>query len=169
MLETSQRLLFNNGISVVTEEQAVRELLKNGSLPSYMKLRSSSATKQYELRYDEKITYDGGDVEVEPSYDYTEEERERLIARLFENKRDDTPDKAHENRLGVELEFFIDSGSMDLLCSVTNLIEEFRENGVVWGTGRGSSCASYVLYLLEVHDVNPIAYDIDFREFSKGD
>ena len=40
-----------------------------------------------------------------------------------------------------------------------------RDNKIVWGVGRGSSVASYVLFLLGVHKVNSIQYDLDWQEF----
>ena len=40
-----------------------------------------------------------------------------------------------------------------------------KENCVIWGVGRGSSVASYVLYLLEVHQVDSLHYDLDPAEF----
>jgi DNA polymerase III alpha subunit len=42
-----------------------------------------------------------------------------------------------------------------------------RENNVVWGVGRGSSVASYVLYLLGVHKIDSIKYNLDIEEFLK--
>jgi DNA polymerase III alpha subunit len=40
-----------------------------------------------------------------------------------------------------------------------------REKNIVWGVGRGSSVASYVLYLLGVHKIDSIYYDLDVEEF----
>jgi DNA polymerase III alpha subunit len=40
-----------------------------------------------------------------------------------------------------------------------------RDNNIVWGVGRGSSVSSYVLYLLGVHRVNSLYYDLDIHEF----
>ena len=37
---------------------------------------------------------------------------------------------------------------------------------MVWGVGRGSPVASYVLFLLGVHKVDPIQYGLDWREFN---
>jgi DNA polymerase III alpha subunit len=42
-----------------------------------------------------------------------------------------------------------------------------KENKIVWGVGRGSSVASYVLYLIGVHRIDSIKYDLDIREFLK--
>jgi DNA polymerase III alpha subunit len=42
-----------------------------------------------------------------------------------------------------------------------------RENKIVWGVGRGSSVASFVLYLIGIHRINSIQYDLDFHEFMR--
>jgi DNA polymerase III alpha subunit len=42
-----------------------------------------------------------------------------------------------------------------------------KENNIVLGVGRGSSVASYVLYLLGVHRVDSLKYDLDIKEFLK--
>ena len=45
------------------------------------------------------------------------------------------------------------------------LVTFMRDNKIVWGIGRGSSVASYVLFLLGVHKVDSIQYDLDWQEF----
>jgi DNA polymerase III alpha subunit len=44
-----------------------------------------------------------------------------------------------------------------------------RENDIVWGVGRGSSVASYTLYLIGVHKIDSIKYELDINEFLKGE
>jgi len=39
------------------------------------------------------------------------------------------------------------------------------DNDILWGVGRGSSVASYVLYLIGLHKINSIKYDLDYKEF----
>jgi len=39
-----------------------------------------------------------------------------------------------------------------------------REN-IIWGVGRGSSVSSFVLYLLNVHKIDSIKYNLDWQEF----
>ena len=56
-------------------------------------------------------------------------------------------------------------GMLPLLRYMVYLVDFMRENDIVWGVGRGSSVASYVLYLIGVHKINSIQFDLDWREF----
>jgi DNA polymerase III alpha subunit len=58
-------------------------------------------------------------------------------------------------------------GMINLLRYMIYLVDFMRENNIVWGVGRGSSVASYVLYLIGVHRIDSIQYDLDWREFLK--
>ena len=44
-------------------------------------------------------------------------------------------------------------------------IDTLRANNVVWGVGRGSSVASFCLFLIGVHKINPLQYDLNITEF----
>lgn len=68
-------------------------------------------------------------------------------------------------RAGQELLMFQERKLFDLLRYLKYLVDVMRENQVIWGVGRGSSVASYVLYLLGVHRVDSLYYDLDPTEF----
>jgi hypothetical protein len=70
-------------------------------------------------------------------------------------------------RVGEELLLYADRDLIDLLRYLKYFVDTMRSNNVVWGLGRGSSVASYVLYLLGVHKINSMYYDLDIREFLK--
>ena len=55
----------------------------------------------------------------------------------------------------------------DLLSYLKYLVDTMRENNIVWGVGRGSSVASYVLYLIGIHKIDSIKYNLDIHEFLK--
>jgi DNA polymerase III alpha subunit len=74
-----------------------------------------------------------------------------------------TPEQT--TRVSEELEAFIEHGMMDLLYYLKYLIDTLEENEILWGVGRGSSVASYVLYLIGVHKIDSLAYNLDWREF----
>jgi DNA polymerase III alpha subunit len=56
-------------------------------------------------------------------------------------------------------------GMLPLLRYMVYLVDFMRDNNIVWGVGRGSSVASYVLYLIGVHRINSIQFGLDWREF----
>lgn len=68
-------------------------------------------------------------------------------------------------RMTEELLEFEQRGMTDVLRYMIYLVDYMRENNIVWGVGRGSSVASYVLYLIGVHRIDSIQYDLDWREF----
>jgi len=68
-------------------------------------------------------------------------------------------------RVGKELLLYQERGMFKLLCFLVYLVDTMRDNNVVWGVGRGSSVASYVLYLIGVHKIDSIYYDLDVDEF----
>jgi DNA polymerase III alpha subunit len=69
------------------------------------------------------------------------------------------------NRYDDEMEWFVTHRKQDMLRTLTYIVDTLEDNEVPWGVGRGSSIASYVLYLIGVHDIDPIQYDLDWREF----
>ena len=68
-------------------------------------------------------------------------------------------------RVNEELSAFQNREMFDLLRYMIYLVDFMRENNIVWGVGRGSSVASYVLYLIGVHRIDSIKYNLDWREF----
>ena len=64
-----------------------------------------------------------------------------------------------------ELKEFEVRGLFDMLRYMIYLVDVMRENNIVWGVGRGSSVASYVLYLIGIHRINPLDYDLNWRDF----
>jgi hypothetical protein len=68
-------------------------------------------------------------------------------------------------RCGEELLLFQERNLFTLLCYLTYLVDLMRENNIIWGVGRGSSVASYVLYKLGIHKINSLYYDLDPKEF----
>ena len=75
--------------------------------------------------------------------------------------------KKSETRLAQELVEFENRGLIDLLRIIIFVVDEFKNKNQLWGVGRGSSCASYLLFLIGLHMVDPVKYDIPLNEFLK--
>lgn len=91
------------------------------------------------------------------------DEYKELDVVRFLNNRELTYEQ--RDRLREELQEFTKRGMIPLLRYMCYLVDFMRENDIVWGVGRGSSVASYVLYLIGVHKIDSIQYDLDWREF----
>jgi DNA polymerase III alpha subunit len=68
-------------------------------------------------------------------------------------------------RVSEELEAYVQHSMYDLLHYLKYLVDTLEENNLLWGVGRGSSVASYVLFLLGVHSIDSMKYNLDWREF----
>ena len=68
-------------------------------------------------------------------------------------------------RTGAELLMYAERDLLDLLRYLKYFVDTLRSNNIVWGVGRGSSVASFVLYLIGVHKINSITYNLDIEEF----
>jgi DNA polymerase III alpha subunit len=68
-------------------------------------------------------------------------------------------------RLEEELQAYKARNMLDLLRWLKYFVDTCSKEQVLWGLGRGSSVASYVLYLIGVHSINPIKYNLDWQEF----
>lgn len=69
------------------------------------------------------------------------------------------------NRVVTELKAYKQKGLADLLRVLIYVINTLERKQCVWGVGRGSSVSSYVLYLIGVHDIDSVQYEIDFTDF----
>jgi DNA polymerase III alpha subunit len=70
-------------------------------------------------------------------------------------------------RVAQELLLYQERDLFNLLRYLKYLVDTLRKNKLVWGVGRGSSVASYVLFLLGVHKIDSLHYQLDITEFLK--
>lgn len=80
---------------------------------------------------------------------------------------DDVELKNRVTRTLHELGVFTKAGLIPLLQCLIYIIDTFVERQVVWGVGRGSSVSSYVLYLIGVHDIDCMLFNLPFSDFMK--
>ena len=73
--------------------------------------------------------------------------------------------KENYQRLIEELQAFRSRNMMDILRVLKYVVDTLRFKNVLWGVGRGSSVASYALFLIGVHKIDSIKYNLDWQEF----
>lgn len=85
-----------------------------------------------------------------------------IEAWLFEQA---PPWDPEHSRIKEELEAYKARNMLDLLRWLKYFVDTCSKEGIVWGLGRGSSVASYILYLIGVHNIDSIKYNLDWQEF----
>jgi len=73
--------------------------------------------------------------------------------------------EAELQRCGEELLLYQERDLFNLLRYLKYLVDIMTQHQIIWGVGRGSSVASFVLYKLEVHRVDSLYYNLDITEF----
>lgn len=75
--------------------------------------------------------------------------------------------KTNEERERVKFEYreFEKNNSVMILRLFIWLVDYMRENNILWGVGRGSSVCSYILYLIGIHRVDCLKYNLPFTFF----
>lgn len=68
-------------------------------------------------------------------------------------------------RVQMEYDLFEKKNFIRVLQFLIYFIDTLRANNIVWGVGRGSSVASFCLFLIGVHKINPLLYNLDITEF----
>lgn len=68
-------------------------------------------------------------------------------------------------RVVEELALFEEHGLEPMLRFMIYLVKLMQDNNILWGVGRGSSVSSYLLFLVGLHQVDSIKYNLDIKEF----
>lgn len=73
--------------------------------------------------------------------------------------------EAELQRCGEELLLYQERDLFNLLKFLKYLVDIMKSNRVIWGVGRGSSVASFILYKMGVHRIDSMYYQLDIKEF----
>lgn len=93
---------------------------------------------------------------------------DRLVQIGIDDELTDDEFVERHKRVQFELNVFTQLDLVPLLKTLVYIIDSFIEKNVVWGVGRGSSVSSYILYLIGVHDIDSVTYELDFNEFLRN-
>ena len=164
-----KRLLLSDGTSIFDDDSYIFNMF-NDSVKDNDRVIESDDSIAYDKKYNKNISYKEPLESIESkSESHTEDFSDELLNYIHSSKRFSHLDERGLERIEYEYSFFEKTNNIKFLYDIMNLIKKFKEDGVVWGVGRGSSVASLLLYVMEVHDINPLKYDIDFSEMSKED
>ena len=78
---------------------------------------------------------------------------------------DKTETEEERDRVLIEYNLFEKKKFIKVLQFLIYFVDTLRANNIVWGVGRGSSVSSFCLFLIGVHKINPLLYNLDYTEF----
>lgn len=91
----------------------------------------------------------------------------RLLDRQEELNLDNDQYDTRILRIKSELMSYREIDKMDMIRLMCYIVDTMTAAKQIWGVGRGSSVSSYVLFLIGVHDIDSVKYDLDFTDFVK--
>ena len=74
-------------------------------------------------------------------------------------------DEKHQKRLDYELDIIYSMGYADYFLIVQDYVNYAKTHDVLVGPGRGSAAGSLVSYLLNITEVDPLDYELQFERF----
>lgn len=177
--ELGDRTLWADGVSVVRSSELEQAILTGIPLSSLAVTELTAEVRRLNLLSDAKV---GVKTELNPSVRFPPEwvipekywalDVEEHLVELV-NKLPGPADPTENarlawqraERLAQEIILFEDHKLIDLLRVLIYVVDRLRETNTVWGVGRGSSCSSFILYLIGLHAVDPVKYDIPITDF----
>lgn len=176
MIELSDRWITNSGITVVDPSSPlIKKLLKQKNFNFRVTEVDNEIERFNQFSHTTISTPVDADFAVAPisttlpayyqDIDIDETVAKKLTADCATRPKPDA--KTRHVRAMDELDWFYRKGKYDLLRTLLYIVDTLTAHNVPWGTGRGSSVNSYILFLIGVHDIDPIEYNLDWKEFMR--
>tara|TARA_B110000858_G_scaffold154045_1_gene175687 strand:+ start:38 stop:505 length:468 start_codon:yes stop_codon:yes gene_type:complete len=98
---------------------------------------------------------------------YKDIDVEKYVRDLIPKGMDGTDNAGPSQRVEMELALYEARKLYPVLQLMIYIVDTLRKNNLVWGVGRGSSVASYILYLIGIHKIDSVKYNLNIEEFLK--
>lgn len=165
----TMRLEGNNKLQPnfhMKNEEEVREYLKNqlkmdDSAINQVIGNNETWAKQFD---DFKLNYKWKLAEVEGGASAIQ----KIMTIIKENGRMKWDDPKYVARLKEEIDVIHRNGVYDLspyFLPIRDVLNHYKENGLLTGPGRGSAGGSLLCYLMGITEIDPFDYDLPFQRF----
>jgi len=168
------RIVWYDGTTTVPSSE-IEEYIQYANTGKVFVDEMTDDLRQYnKFASDAKITTRESDLSITPKWLLPKYFIDMDLQSLIDQQLADEIDKSNFSddetnkridRIDEEMIAYREFNLIPVLHAILYIINRFEEKDIVWGVGRGSSVSSYVLYLMKVHDVDSVEYDLDFNEF----
>jgi len=165
---------MNQFNEIVVDENDLVEGMLEGKRARYVITKDTEKIDSYNhfctlFKFEDTIDYETP-AETNDKYSYKDannwwmpEEYQTLDIEQYLLNLITTPQQ--RERVYAELEEFKNREMLPMLQFLVYMVTELKHNNILWGVGRGSSVSSYILYLIGVHKIDSIKYNLDYKEF----
>ncbi len=171
-MKLNHREIDENGKVVYEVDGLIDILLNGGRIPSDINFETNDETRLYN-KYSKLF---GSEKQLRNVSRQTTHEQNQdnwfMPKKYIELDLDDyfsklitTPKEV--DRVAMELKRWEEKKFTNVLKFCIYFMDYVKENDIIIGVGRGSSCSSYLLFLIGLHRVDSIKYDLDITEFLK--
>lgn len=168
------RLLWFDGDSVMSSDQISNMMLKGADIPTGLCVDTiTPELKQFNRlipRANRILEKDSCRTPFDLSWNLPQEWLELDVydhlAKQLKDQRvtgDDLMQKI--DRINDEMDLYEHHDLINFLRTLVYIVNTLLNSDVPWGVGRGSGVSSYVLYLIGVHDVDSVEYELDIHDF----
>lgn len=165
MIYLKNRILLEDGTNIVDPENVVNLLLHNVPINKINVTELNFDVTEFNKRSLEEIKlYQESEIVLDKTWLIPKEYLDIDLKEYF-LKLVDINDEGAIIRIENELVEVYRLNFENGLKTIIYVFDQFKKVNQIWGVGRGSSCASYLLYLIGVHCVNPRKYNIHWSEF----
>ena len=177
--DLKDRVLRYDGVSTISPEMVADALLR-GAKPTEIRITDTNwEMAQFNANCDEgdELLPDTDEVKIDKSWNLplawaalTDADVEQIIlekATDVISTAGYSEQKVSEAYLRVEKELdeIKKRDMFQFVKAIMYVLETFSKNNICWGVGRGSSCASYILFILGLHVVDCVKFDVCMQEF----
>lgn len=168
------RVLWIDGSTSVAPED-VLTAIANGVSPSKLFVTSLTPEIEQYNRFSDNAVVVKTDIET-PSVVWNIPEKykimdvhsyviDEILPGQIDQSWSDQEISSRIKRVLHELQLYEQHNAIDVLRVLIYIVNTLNESDVIWGVGRGSSVASYVLYLIGVHDIDSVQYQLEITDF----
>ena len=166
MIKLFGREINEYGDSIFNEDGVIDILLSKLDINVYANVNNQIRIPQIKLLKYTKPIENIEDYHNKKSNNvYIPEEYKMIDIRSFVLEKCETNEEI--DRVNLECDIIDKRNMNNFFRCMIYLVDVMRKNNIVWGVGRGSSVASYVLYKIGIHKIDSIKYEIDHNEFFK--
>ena len=162
------RVLLKDGRSILSSFDVARNIITGKPFdPDSTRVIADHHSLTYDFMNKTSISTDIEEISpVSQNHQHSQEDVNLLTDLILASSRYNGSEEQNQ-RILKEMEYFERSKNIIFILRCKELVERLRSEKKVWGVGRGSSCASLVMFLLYINDVDPLKYKIPFSELSK--